>query len=63
MRRLQEAEGRNEELAQSVSVATRPLLRQMEALQAATSHERETWEKQERNLLQKLGLLKKKFFF
>lgn len=59
MRRLQEAERRNEELTQSVSHATKPLLRQMEALQATIAHERETWENQERNLIQKLG----KYFF
>nr|CAD7452210.1 unnamed protein product [Timema tahoe] len=48
--RLERAETRNEELAEAVSVATRPLLRQLESLQAASSAQKVSWEKQEHKL-------------
>ncbi|CAG2058039.1 unnamed protein product, partial [Timema podura] len=48
--RLERAETRNEELAEAVSVATRPLLRQLESLQAASSAQKVSWEKQEYKL-------------
>nr|CAD7393365.1 unnamed protein product [Timema cristinae] len=48
--RLERAETRNEELAEAVSVATRPLLRQLESLQAASNAQKISWEKQEHKL-------------
>lgn len=57
LRRLEGAEARNEELTQSVSQATKPLVRQLEALQATYSMKSNAWEKQEQTLLLKLGKL------
>uniref|UniRef100_A0A8C8BQ64 TATA element modulatory factor 1 n=1 Tax=Otus sunia TaxID=257818 RepID=A0A8C8BQ64_9STRI len=53
--RLQEAESRNQELSQSVTSATRPLLRQIENLQATLGAQTSTWEKLEKNLSDRLG--------
>ncbi|XP_064639723.1 TATA element modulatory factor-like isoform X2 [Lineus longissimus] len=53
--RLQEADSRNEELSQSVSAATRPLLRQIENLQSTCGAQSRSWEKIERNLTERLG--------
>ncbi|NXU72156.1 TMF1 factor, partial [Oreotrochilus melanogaster] len=53
--RLQEAENRNQELSQSVTSATRPLLRQIENLQATLGAQTSTWEKLEKNLSDRLG--------
>ncbi|NWW88568.1 TMF1 factor, partial [Rhynochetos jubatus] len=53
--RLQEAEGRNQELSQSVTSATRPLLRQIENLQATLGAQTSAWEKLEKNLSDRLG--------
>lgn len=55
LRRLEAAEARSEELAQSVSGSTRPILRQLEMLQAASSTQQATWEKQERALSDTIG--------
>ncbi|XP_046855541.1 TATA element modulatory factor-like [Xenia sp. Carnegie-2017] len=52
--RLQEEEGRNQELSQNVSVATRPLLRQIENLQHSHGSQQMSWEKLERNLTERL---------
>lgn len=57
LRRVEDAEVRNEELAQSVSQATRPLIRQLEALQNTLSMKTSTWESQEQNLTEKLSKL------
>lgn len=54
LRRVEDAEVRNEELAQSVSQATRPLIRQLEALQNTHSMKTSAWESQEHNLTEKL---------
>ncbi|GLV42283.1 uncharacterized protein CBL_03020 [Carabus blaptoides fortunei] len=54
LRRIEDAEARNEELAQSVSQATRPLIRQLETLQATHSMKVGSWETQEQTLVQKL---------
>ncbi len=48
--RLQAAEARNEELASAVPEATRPLLRQIEALQASNAEKAKIWEEIERTL-------------
>jgi hypothetical protein len=53
--RLQSAESRNEELASSVPDATRPLLRQIESLQAANNERMKVWEELERNLTSRLN--------
>ncbi|XP_075794675.1 TATA element modulatory factor isoform X2 [Pelodiscus sinensis] len=53
--RLQEAENRNQELSQSVTSATRPLLRQIENLQATLGAQTSSWEKLEKNLSDRLG--------
>ncbi|XP_039626700.1 TATA element modulatory factor isoform X1 [Polypterus senegalus] len=53
--RLQGAETRNEELSQSVTSATRPLLRQIENLQATLGAQTSSWEKLEKNLSDRLA--------
>uniref|UniRef100_A0AAY5EGB7 TATA element modulatory factor 1 TATA binding domain-containing protein n=1 Tax=Electrophorus electricus TaxID=8005 RepID=A0AAY5EGB7_ELEEL len=53
--RLQEAETRNQELSQSVTTATRPLLRQIENLQATLGTQAASWEKLEKNISDRLG--------
>ncbi|KAM9860211.1 TATA element modulatory factor isoform 2-T2 [Aulostomus maculatus] len=53
-RRLQEAETRNQELGQSVTSATRPLLRQIENLQASLGGQTASWEKLEKNISDRL---------
>lgn len=52
--RLQEGESRNQELSQSVTSATRPLLRQIENLQATLAAQTASWEKLEKNLSDRL---------
>ncbi|KAK1799904.1 hypothetical protein P4O66_006411 [Electrophorus voltai] len=52
--RLQEAETRNQELSQSVTTATRPLLRQIENLQATLGTQAASWEKLEKNISDRL---------
>ncbi|XP_003973507.1 TATA element modulatory factor [Takifugu rubripes] len=52
--RLQEAETRNQELSQSVTSATRPLLRQIENLQASLGGQAASWEKLEKNISDRL---------
>ncbi|XP_072028179.1 LOW QUALITY PROTEIN: uncharacterized protein [Amphiura filiformis] len=53
--RLQEAESRNQELTQSVTAATRPLLRQIENLQSNFNAQSSTWEQVERSLTERLA--------
>ncbi|XP_012696646.2 TATA element modulatory factor isoform X2 [Clupea harengus] len=52
--RLQEAETRNQELSQSVTGTTRPLLRQIENLQATLGGQTESWEKLEKSISDRL---------
>ncbi|XP_075039513.1 TATA element modulatory factor [Mixophyes fleayi] len=52
--RLQEDEARNQELSQSVTSATRPLLRQIENLQATLAAQTSSWEKLAKNLSNRL---------
>uniref|UniRef100_A0A8C7ZP95 TATA element modulatory factor 1 n=1 Tax=Oryzias sinensis TaxID=183150 RepID=A0A8C7ZP95_9TELE len=52
--RLQEAENRNQELSQSVTSATRPLLRQIENLQGTLGAQTASWEKIEKNISDRL---------
>ncbi|XP_012935003.1 TATA element modulatory factor [Aplysia californica] len=53
--RLQEGESRSQELSQTVSSATRPLLRQIENLQATYGAQATAWEKVEKNLTDRLA--------
>ncbi|XP_068450724.1 TATA element modulatory factor [Clinocottus analis] len=53
--RLQEAETRNQELSQSVTSATRPLLRQIENLQASLGGQTASWERLEENISDRLA--------
>ncbi|MBN3322083.1 TMF1 factor, partial [Atractosteus spatula] len=53
--RLQAAETRNQELSQSVTSATRPLLRQIENLQATLGAQTSSWEKLEKNISDRLA--------
>ncbi|KAM5148365.1 TATA element modulatory factor [Mantella aurantiaca] len=53
--RLQEGEARNQELSHSVTSATRPLLRQIENLQATLAAQTASWEKLEKNLSDRLA--------
>ncbi len=55
LQRLQEAETRNQELSQSVTSATRPLLRQIENLQASLGGQTASWEKLEKSISDRLG--------
>ncbi|XP_063071019.1 TATA element modulatory factor [Engraulis encrasicolus] len=52
--RLQAAESRNQELSQSVTSATRPLLRQIENLQASLGGQTASWEKLEKSISDRL---------
>ncbi|KAJ7998975.1 hypothetical protein DPEC_G00210570 [Dallia pectoralis] len=52
--RLQGAENRNQELSQSVTSATRPLLRQIENLQASLVGQTASWEKLEKSISDRL---------
>uniref|UniRef100_A0A8C4QWC8 TATA element modulatory factor 1 n=1 Tax=Eptatretus burgeri TaxID=7764 RepID=A0A8C4QWC8_EPTBU len=53
--RLQDAENRNQELGQSMGAASRPLLRQIESLQAMSTAQATSWEKLEKNLTDRLA--------
>ncbi|XP_014477317.1 PREDICTED: TATA element modulatory factor isoform X2 [Dinoponera quadriceps] len=53
LKRLEAAEARSEELSESVSVATKPLLRQLEQLQANLLHKSNSFMKQEKVLSDK----------
>lgn len=55
LRRLEAAEIRAEELTQEISAATIPLARQLEALQNTLTSRTNNWEKQEKELIFKLG--------
>ncbi|KAI4499560.1 hypothetical protein M0802_005456 [Mischocyttarus mexicanus] len=50
LKRLEDAEARSEELSESISTATKPLLRQLEQLQANLVHKSNTFMKQEKVL-------------
>ncbi|XP_060519303.1 TATA element modulatory factor [Cylas formicarius] len=60
LRRLEEAGARNEELSQSVLEVSKPLVRQLESLQATHSAEVAGFEKMERELTLKISDLKSK---
>lgn len=53
LKRLEAAEARSEELSESVSIATKPLLRQIEQLQANLLHKSNSFMKQEKVLSEK----------
>ncbi|KAH3734871.1 TATA element modulatory factor-like isoform X2 [Dreissena polymorpha] len=52
---LQQDEARTQELTQGVSLATRPLLRQIENLQSTYNAQSATWERVEKNLSERLA--------
>ncbi|XP_059079993.1 LOW QUALITY PROTEIN: TATA element modulatory factor-like [Tigriopus californicus] len=54
MQRLEQSENRHEELSASVSAATRPLLRQIESLQASLNESQSSSERVERSLSDRL---------
>ncbi len=54
-RRSQAAESRHEELATALPEATRPLLRQIEAMQAANAANAQAWAAAERTLHDRLS--------
>ncbi|XP_075225991.1 uncharacterized protein LOC142327071 isoform X2 [Lycorma delicatula] len=58
LRRLEAAELRAEEYSESVTTATRPLLRQIEALTSSSNTATASWEKQEKRLNQTINDLK-----
>ncbi|XP_057672471.1 TATA element modulatory factor-like [Diorhabda carinulata] len=60
MRKLEEAEARNEELSQSVSEVSKPLIRQLESLQATHSLKLASFEKIEEELTLKITELQTK---
>lgn len=51
--KVQQSESRSEELANTVPEATRPLLRQIEALQASNLERQRIWEELEKKLTQR----------
>lgn len=55
LRRLETAGAAAEEVAQSVSAATQPLVRQIHTLTAQNSQNQAAWERQERSLLQQIS--------
>ncbi|KAK2586797.1 hypothetical protein KPH14_011822 [Odynerus spinipes] len=61
LKRLEDAEARSEELSETVSTATKPLLRQLEQLQANLLHKSNTFMKQEKLLTEKNAELQTKF--
>nr|XP_023013211.1 TATA element modulatory factor [Leptinotarsa decemlineata]XP_023013212.1 TATA element modulatory factor [Leptinotarsa decemlineata]XP_023013213.1 TATA element modulatory factor [Leptinotarsa decemlineata]XP_023013214.1 TATA element modulatory factor [Leptinotarsa decemlineata] len=60
LRRLEEAEARNEELSQSVLEVSKPLIRQLESLQATHTMKISGFEKMEEELTMKLNELQAK---
>lgn len=55
LRRLEASEMRAEELSQSVTMATKPLVRQLAVLNANSNAAAASWEKQERKLTQTIS--------
>lgn len=55
MKRIERTEAGGEDLARAVSEATRPLLRQLEALQHTHAVKQSAWDKQEQELSKKLS--------
>lgn len=55
LRRLEASEMRAEELSQSVTMATKPLVRQLEVLTANSNAAAASWEKQEKKLTQTIN--------
>ena len=54
MQRIHELTTEKEELSTQVSLATRPLLRQLEQLHSASSTQATDWERQERALFDRI---------
>ncbi|XP_071580320.1 uncharacterized protein Tmf [Temnothorax nylanderi] len=60
LKRLEASDARSEELSESVSIATKPLLRQIEQLQANLQHKSNSFMKQEKVLSEKIIKLQSK---
>jgi len=56
MEKLSNSDKRNDDLTQSLTVATKPLLRQIENLQSSYSVQSSSWEKLEKSLMDRLGM-------
>lgn len=56
LRRLEDAERRNEELSQTILEVSKPLVKQLEALQSTHNKKIASFEKTEQTLMTKLGL-------
>ncbi|KAF5303929.1 hypothetical protein FQA39_LY01714 [Lamprigera yunnana] len=61
LRRLEDAERRNEELAQSVSEISKPIIRQLETLQATHNTKLATFETVEKKLMLKISEMQGKY--
>ncbi|KAF6017253.1 TMF1 [Bugula neritina] len=55
MEKLSNSDKRNDDLTQSLTVATKPLLRQIENLQSSYSVQSSSWEKLEKSLMDRLA--------
>lgn len=60
MKRLESSEARNEELSESVSMATKPLLRQLEQLQSSLSNKTASFFKKEKTMSDTIAELQRK---
>lgn len=58
VRRLEVAGTAAEDVAQTVSAATQPLVRQIDTLMTSHAQAQATWERQEKNMLQQISELK-----
>lgn len=61
LRRLEDAEMRSEEQGQAVSLATIPLMKQIESIQATLNTRTSLWDKREYELLEQLDAVQTKF--
>lgn len=61
LKRLEAAESRNEAMSESVSQATKPLLRQLEQLQSSLSHKTSLYLRQEEMMSEKIADLQAKY--
>lgn len=61
LKRFEAAESRNEVMSESISQATKPLLRQLEQLQSSLTHKTSLYLKQEEMLSEKIADLQAKF--
>lgn len=60
LKRLEAAESRNEEMSESLSLSTKPLLRQIEQLQSSLTHKSNLFMRQEQVMTEKIADLQSK---